>query len=116
MGTIPSWIAWLSKINYVSWAYQGLAINEFNGIAVRAADYYPKEGPCSRDAHPNECQEGTDILGMLFNNGKPQSEDAWEELMWTRVLYLGITIAMFNVLGYFVLLAKGPKYLKMSGN
>jgi len=110
--TIPVWIAWLSKINYVSWAYQGLSVNEFNGIALRAPGFLPKDGLCPPSARADQCQDGTAILGMLFNNGETRSQDEWSSFMWTRLAYLIICIALFNFLGYLVLLAKGPKYLK----
>merc|ERR1719198_1069444 len=33
--TIPVWISWISKIEYVRFVYEGLAINEFNrGLIV----------------------------------------------------------------------------------
>jgi len=110
--TIPVWIAWLSKINYVSWAYQGLVINQFNGISVKSADY-PYDS-CKPGALPDQCEEGTAILGDLFNNGQPLTEEEWSHIMWLRFAYIVICVAVFNFLAFLVLLTKGPKYLKLA--
>ncbi|CAE8712497.1 unnamed protein product [Polarella glacialis] len=79
--TIPVWIAWLGKISYVSWSYQGLAINQFRTISVGA----PKQpdGSCMPDASPEQCLDGVKILGNLFNDGIPLSEKEWEDTMWS---------------------------------
>jgi len=95
--TIPVWIAWLSKINYVNWAYRGLAINQFHDYTVTA-------GGVSK--------AGDDILADMFNNGKAVQD--WEGEMWNQFTFICITIGVFNLLGYFALLAKGPKYLRMT--
>lgn len=112
--TIPAWLAWLSKINYVAWAYTGLAINEFNGISVKSADYPAQpDGSCLPGADPVDCEDGTHILGVLFNNGISRTQQDWEAIMWSRFLYIVICIGIFNFLGYLVLLAKGPRYLQL---
>lgn len=108
--TIPAWISWLSKVSYVSWSFQGLAISQFNGRSVRAPGYH---GSCE-DASPQVCQDGTQILGDLFNNGVPKTESQWEEMLWERFFFIVVCIAIFNFIGYLVLVAKGPKYLKLT--
>lgn len=99
VSTIPVWIAWLSKLNYVSWAYEGLAINQFNGLQV---------------GDDLTGTAGTSVLNDLFNGAEPRSESEWEGIMWVRLLYLVIGIAVFNFLGYIMLLFKGPKYLQLT--
>lgn len=112
--TIPVWIAWLSKVSYVSWSFQGLCISQFQGRSISAPGYASMpDGSCRPGASPQECQDGAQILGDLFNNGMARSDDEWVNMMWTRFFFILICIAVFNFLGYIVLLAKGPKYLRL---
>lgn len=111
--TIPPWIAWLSKINYVNWAYRGIAINEFHGYTVT-----------SRLSNSSGTfvftKSGNDILNEQFNNGVlcPSegclTEDEWVQMMWMQFVYICIAIVLFNSLGYLALVLKGPKYLSMT--
>lgn len=107
--TIPKWISWLAKVNYISWAYEGQAINEFNGAVVSVPGGLRHD--CPGDGAT--CEDGVAILNVLFNNGHTRTEDEWEGVMWSRLLYICICIVVFNFLGYLVLLAKGPKYLQL---
>eukprot|EP00933_Yihiella_yeosuensis_P060504 TRINITY_DN6325_c0_g2_i4.p1 TRINITY_DN6325_c0_g2~~TRINITY_DN6325_c0_g2_i4.p1 ORF type:complete len:663 (-),score=134.85 TRINITY_DN6325_c0_g2_i4:313-2301(-) len=113
--TIPVWISWLSKVSYVSWSYQGLAISQFNGrsFASKGVQLQP-DGSCPASARSFECQNGVDVLGNLFNNGAPLTEDEWTTEMLHRFGYIVICICVFNFFGYLVLLAKGPKYLELA--
>jgi len=113
--TIPTWISWLSKVSYVSWSFQGLCIGQLNGRSIMAPGYKPKpDGSCFPGASAQECQDGTQILGDLFNNGTPRTESEWEATMWSRFLFVVVCICLFNFVGYLVLVAKGPKYLRIS--
>lgn len=112
--TIPVWIAWLSKVSYVSWSFQGLCISQFQGRSISAPGYdLMPDGSCKPGASPQTCQDGAQILGDLFNNGMARSDDEWVDMMWARFFFIIICIAVFNFLGYIVLLAKGPKYLRL---
>eukprot|EP00930_Biecheleria_cincta_P018149 TRINITY_DN14231_c0_g1_i1.p1 TRINITY_DN14231_c0_g1~~TRINITY_DN14231_c0_g1_i1.p1 ORF type:complete len:657 (-),score=110.32 TRINITY_DN14231_c0_g1_i1:378-2291(-) len=113
--TIPVWIAWLSKVSYVSWSFQGLCISQFQGRSISAPGYaLMPDGSCQPGATPQECQDGSQILGDLFNNGIARSDHEWVDMMWTRFVFILICIGVFNFLGYLVLLAKGPKYLRLT--
>jgi len=113
--TIPVWIDWLSKVSYVSWAFQGLATNQYNGAAIKAAGYEPlPDGSCRPGANPTQCVEGVQVLGDLFNNGAAKTEAEWTAFMWERALFILLAILIFNFLAYLVLLAKGPKYLTLT--
>jgi len=111
--TIPSWISWLSKVSYVSWSFQGLAISQFNGRIITAPGF---DGGSCEGVSAQICQDGTQILGDMFNNGVPRTESQWQAMLWERFLFVVICIVAFNFLGYLVLVAKGPKYLKLSPN
>merc|ERR1712217_610310 len=61
--TIPSWISWLSEINYVSWSYEGLAINEFHGYIIKAAGVKTQaDGACPLGVSAVICVDGTQTL------------------------------------------------------
>lgn len=113
--TIPVWISWLSKLEYMRFVYEGLAINEFNG-QVLAADStcVDASGACSTLKRcVGLCID--DVLGSLFAPGQPKkTEQQWEAIMWKQFLYVMISICVFWSVGYFVLLTKGPKYLVFS--
>merc|ERR1719277_2027863 len=112
--TIPAWISWVSKIEYVRFVYEGLAINEFNGGVVLAnGAHTAPDGSCPSPPNFKLCEEGTAVLSGLFNNGEPRSESEWTAQMWKYLLFILISMLAFNTLGYIVLLMKGPKYLKM---
>lgn len=112
--TIPMWISWLGKLSYVSWTFQGLAINQFNGHSVHTAGYDPMpDGSCGPGAPPNLCVDGAQILSNMFSNGVLRSFDEWETIRLYRILYIVICICVFNFVGYLVLVAKGPKYLQL---
>lgn len=111
--TIPVWISWLSKLEYMRFVYEGLAINEFNG-EVLAADkscINATSGACSTLPRCGGlCID--DVLGSLFAPGQAKkTEREWEAIMWKQFLYVMISICVFWSAGYFVLLTKGPKYL-----
>jgi ATP-binding cassette subfamily G (WHITE) protein 2 len=110
--TIPVWINWLANINYISWAYEGQAISQFSHAKI-AVPGGLEHGSCLAGSSPLQCQDGVETLNNLFNNGQTRTEDEWESVMWSRFGYICISIAVYNILGYLVLLAKGPKYLRM---
>merc|ERR1712137_802547 len=110
--TIPVWISWLANINYISWAYEGQAINQFLYASVNVPGGL-KHGSCPEGSSLLMCSNGVDQLNTMFNNGEPQTEDEWEAILWRKFLYICICICVYNFLGYLVLLAKGPKYLRM---
>lgn len=113
--TIPVWIRWFAKISYVSWSYESLAINQFHGYTVKApgAPTNP-DGTCRSGTNPNICMDGKQILDQLFNNGSPQTESKWEEILWIRMLCIAMYIVLFNFLAYLALVVKGPKYLQLT--
>jgi ABC-type multidrug transport system ATPase subunit len=113
--TIPVWIRWFSKIEYVRFVYEGLAINQFNGGVVTTDGLAPqKDGSCPPGSiMSRKCEEGTTVLNNLFNNGVVQSEDEWYANMWMYLAFVITSIVVFNVMAYIVLLIKGPKYLQM---
>jgi hypothetical protein len=108
--TIPVWISWLANINYVSWAYEGQAINQFLHAHISVPGGL-QHGSCLEES--KVCSNGVSQLNNMFNNGNPQTEDEWEAIMWRKFIYICICICVYNFLGYLVLLAKGPKYLRM---
>jgi len=116
--TIPVWISWFSKVEYVRFAYEGLAINQFNGGVVTATGVHVQPGgacpPGSIEL--KTCEPGTAYLNSLFNDGTVMSESEWSVQMWMYFVDIIISIVIFNFLGYLVLLVKGPKYLKMEKN
>jgi hypothetical protein len=113
--TIPVWISWFSKIEYVRFVYEGLAINQFNGGIVTAEGVHAEsDGSCPPGSILIQtCEEGTTVLNNLFNNGAVQSEQEWYTQMWMYLTFIIISIVVFNLLAYLVLLSKGPKYLKI---
>jgi ABC-type multidrug transport system ATPase subunit len=115
--TIPVWIRWFSKIEYIRFVYEGLAINQFNGGLVTADGVHAQaDGTCPPGTDAGKaatCAEGTTVLNNLFNNGAVKTEHEWSVQMWTYVAFILISILVFNFLAYSVLLMKGPKYLKM---
>eukprot|EP00441_Pelagodinium_beii_P040033 CAMPEP_0197626442 /NCGR_PEP_ID=MMETSP1338-20131121/5408_1 /TAXON_ID=43686 ORGANISM="Pelagodinium beii, Strain RCC1491" /NCGR_SAMPLE_ID=MMETSP1338 /ASSEMBLY_ACC=CAM_ASM_000754 /LENGTH=636 /DNA_ID=CAMNT_0043196983 /DNA_START=45 /DNA_END=1955 /DNA_ORIENTATION=+ len=112
--TIPIWIAWLGKVSYVSWSFRGLAINQFNGYTVKAPGFeLQDDGSCIPGTDSSFCLEGGKILGNLFNDGVAKTDEEWNGMMWSMFFYIIICVAIFNSLAYLVLLAKGPKYMKL---
>jgi hypothetical protein len=113
--TIPVWIRWFSKIEYVRFVYEGIAINQFNGgVTTTNGVAAQSDGSCPPGSIVSRtCEEGTTILNDLFNNGVVKSEDEWYAKMWMSLAFVITSIAVFNVLAYLVLLIKGPKYLQM---
>jgi ABC-type multidrug transport system ATPase subunit len=115
--TIPVWIRWFSKIEYIRFVYEGLAINQFNGGLVTADGVHAQaDGTCPPGTDAGKaatCAEGTTVLNNLFNNGAVKTEHEWSVQMWMYVAFILISILVFNFLAYSVLLMKGPKYLKM---
>merc|ERR1712050_446345 len=61
--TIPVWIRWISKIEYVRFVYEALAINEFNGGIVTANGVHAQsDGSCPPQATLKQCEEGVAVL------------------------------------------------------
>merc|ERR1712050_365115 len=61
--TIPVWISWISKIEYVRFVYEALAINEFNGGIVTANGVHAQsDGSCPPQATLKQCEEGVAVL------------------------------------------------------
>jgi len=113
--TIPIWISWISKLEYVRFVYEGLAINEFNGGVLVVKDSgTTHDGLCKLNVPEAICSNGTTVLANLFNNGESRTNEEWEAVMWWNFVFILISIFVFWVLGYFVLLSKGPKYLKLA--
>jgi ATP-binding cassette subfamily G (WHITE) protein 2 len=108
--TIPVWISWLANINYISWAFEGQAINQFLHAHISVPGGL-QHGPCPGGSN---CEDGINQLNTMFNNGNRRTEDEWEAILWQKFAYICICIGVYNFLGYLVLLAKGPKYLRMA--
>jgi hypothetical protein len=111
--TIPGWISWLYKVNYVGWTYEGLTINQFYDSYAARTGAKIIEGKCAPGQPAHICQDGTDILDELFNNGDRSSESDWVHTMWFALFSIISSFVFFNILGYLCLSRKGPKYLKM---
>jgi ABC-type multidrug transport system permease subunit len=107
--TIPVWISWLANIDYIQWAYEGQAINQLLHAHISIPGGL-QHGSCSASSF---CDDGVEQLNKIFNNGNPKSEDEWEAIMWRKFAFICIAIGVYNFLGYLVLLAKGPKYLRI---
>merc|ERR1712100_757949 len=63
--TIPVWINWLSKLDYMNWVFKGLAINEFNDDVVLAHNVpssVTDGSACSPAARLDQCLNGTSVL------------------------------------------------------
>lgn len=109
LSTIPPYVRWISEISYLSFSYQGLCINEFGGDE--------NGGRGEKLIAGGEVAYGNEVLSKLFKKSdKSLFNDAeyWEEEKLHRFLYILVWVLVMNFFAYFVLLVKGPKYLRMS--
>lgn len=103
--TIPVYVRWISKISYLSFAFEGLCINEFEGEMVGTGV---------------SAEKGDDVLCQLFaHNDKKVCEEYahnghWENRKLDLFLFIVIWIVAANLLAFLVLLTKGPRYLAMT--
>jgi len=112
--TIPVYVAWIKDVSYLSFAYQGLCINEFVSRTILIGDT-SYDGECFAGQEAI-CRKGASVLSNLFSNGEDdRTADEWSSQMWMNLFYILILIVIFNLLAYLMLLTKGPKYLVRKG-